>query len=57
MHQQKMIGNSPISRDEWCVFDNEESADKYYLEVLEYDDLYTASKTKVVESTDYWEGR
>ena len=51
------IGNSPISRDEWCVFDNEESADKYYLEVLEYDDLYTASKTKVVESTDYWEGR
>ena len=43
--------------DEWSVFDNKKDADVYYSEVLQLDNLYSASITKVVESTDYWEGR
>jgi len=43
--------------DTWSVFDNKQDADNHYKKILKRDDLYTASITKVIESTDYWEGR
>ena len=39
--------------DYWLTFDNLKDAKKRYQELLNLDDLYSASITTVLESTDY----
>ncbi len=39
--------------DHYEVFHNIKDAKEKYKQVLDYDDLYTASITQVLESTDY----
>jgi hypothetical protein len=39
--------------DHYEVFENMKDAKEEYKKILDYDDLYTASITQVLESTDY----
>jgi len=39
--------------DHYEVFHNIKDAKEEYKKILDYDDLYTASITQVLESTDY----
>ena len=48
------LGNTNDLHDHWIVFDNLKDAEDHYNALLkDVNDLYTASMTKVVKSTDY----
>lgn len=43
----------PIVTDHWEAHEHPDDADKAYAALLDRDDVYTASKCAVLESTDY----